>query len=83
LHLAGGVLLGRAYRSCNGEARWVEEFESYLPRSVFGVGVTGIVLVDDDGGSGARVVDGAGEGGLGVVDRRAHEHCESMRKLLG
>jgi len=32
LHLAGGVLLGRAYRGCNGEARWREEFENYLPR---------------------------------------------------
>ena len=30
MHLSGGVLLGRAYRGCNGEARWVEEFESYL-----------------------------------------------------
>ena len=83
MHLAGGVLLDRAYRGCNGEARWVEEFESYLPRSVFGVGVTGIMLVDDDGGGGARVVDGAGEGGLGVVERQVHERRESMRKLLG
>jgi hypothetical protein len=64
LHLAGGVLLGRAYRGCNREARWVEEFESYLPRSVFGRMVTGIVLVGGNGGGGARVIDGAGEGEL-------------------
>ena len=82
-HLAGGVLLGRAYRGCNGEARWVEEFESYLPRSVFMVGVTGIVLVDDDGGGGVQVASGVEEGELGVVEHRAHEHRESMRKLLG
>jgi len=83
LHLAGGVLLGRAYRGCNGEARWVEEFDSYLPKSMFGSMVAGNMLVGDDGGGGARVVDGAGEGGLGVVEHRAHEHHESVRKLLG
>ena len=83
MHLAGGILLGRAYWGCNGEARWVEEFESYLPRSVFGRMVTGIVLVGGNGGGGARVVDGAGEGGLGVDEHRAHEHRESVRKLLG
>ena len=54
LHLAGGVLLGRAYRGCNGQARWVEEFESYLPMPVFGFGVAGIVLISVDGGGGAR-----------------------------
>jgi hypothetical protein len=83
LHLVGGVLLGRAYRGCNGEARWVEEFESYLPMPVFGFGMAGIVLVGVDGGGGARVVGGVGEKGLGVVERRAYEHRESMRKLLG
>ena len=41
-HLAGGVLLGRAYRCCDWEARAVEEFESYLPVPVFEAGVTGI-----------------------------------------
>ena len=83
MHLAGGVLLGRAYRGCNGEAHWVEEFESYLPRSVFGRMVTGIVLVGGDGGGGAWVIDGAIEGELGVVERRAHEHHKSVRELLG
>ena len=82
MHLAGGVC-GRAYRGCNREARWVEEFESYLPRLVFGWMVTGIMLVGGNGGGGARVVDGTGEGELGVVERRAHEHHENVRKLLG
>ena len=50
---------------------------------VFGFGVAGIVLVGVDGGGGTRVVSGAGEKGLGVVERRAHEHSESARKLLG
>ena len=45
--------------------------------------VTGIMLVGGNGGGGARVVDGAGEGELGVVERQAHEHHESVRKLLG
>ena len=83
MHLAGGVLLGRAYRGYNGEARWVEEFESYLPRSVFGRMVTEIVLVGGNGGGGARVIDGVGEGELDVDERRVHKHHESMRKLLG
>ena len=50
---------------------------------VFGVGVARIELDGVDGGGGARVIDGVGEGGLGVVERRAHELRESMRKLLG
>ena len=50
---------------------------------VFGVGVAGIELVGVDCGGGARVAGGVGEGGLGVVERRAQEHRESMRKLLG
>ena len=45
--------------------------------------VTGIVLVGGDGGGGAQVVDGAGEGELGVVECRVHEHRESVRELLG
>ena len=36
LHLAGGVLLVRAYRGCNVEVRVREEFENHLPRSMFG-----------------------------------------------
>ena len=83
MHLAGGVLLGRAYQGCNGEARWVEEFKSYLPMSVFGFGVAGIVLVGINGGGGTRVAGGAGEKGLGVVERRVHEYDESMRNQLG
>ena len=83
MHLAVGVLLGRAYLGCNGEARWVEEFESYLPMPVFGVGVAGIVLVGVDGGGGARVAGGVEEDELVVVERRAHEHRKSVRKLLG
>ena len=83
MHLAGGVLLGRAYRGCNEEARWREEFENYLRRSVFRGMVAGNVLVGDDDSGGARVVVGEDEGELGVVERRTHEHHESVRKLLG
>ena len=83
MHLAGGVLLGRAYRGCNGEARWVEEFESYLLMPVFGLVVAGIEVAGIEGGGGARVAGGVEEEDLGVVECRAHEHCESMRKLLG
>ena len=45
--------------------------------------VTGIELVGVNGGGGIRVACGVGEGGLGVEERRSHEHCESVRKLLG
>ena len=83
MHLAGGILLGRAYRCCNGEARWVEEFESYLPMLVFGSVVAGIEVAGVQGGGGARVAGGVEEEELGVVERRTHEHRESMRKLLG
>ena len=50
---------------------------------VFGSGVTGINVTGVEGGGGARVVGGVGEGGLGVVERRAHEDHESVRMLLG
>ena len=50
---------------------------------VFGAGVAGIEVVGVDGGGGIRVAGGVAEGGLGVVERRAHEHHESVRKLLG
>ena len=82
-HLAGGVLLGRAYRGCDWEARRVEEFESFLPMLVFRAGVARIEVIGVDGGSGVRVAGGVEEGELGVVERQACEHCESMRKLLG
>ena len=65
------------------EVRVREEFENYLPRSMFGWMVAGNGLVGDDGGGGARVVIGVGEGELGVVERCVHEHRESVRKLLG
>ena len=45
--------------------------------------VAGNELVGIDGGDGVRVVGGVGEGELGVDERRAHEHRESVRKLLG
>ena len=83
MHLAGGVLLGRVDRGCNGEARWVEEFESYLPMPVFGSVVAGIEVTGVEGGGGARVAGGVEEEELGVVERQAHEHHESVRKLLG
>jgi len=66
--LAGGVLLGRAYRGCDWEACRVEEFESYLPMPVFGAGVAGIEVVGVDGGGGALVTGGVGEGELRVVE---------------
>jgi len=83
LHLAAGVLLGRAYRGCNGEAHGREEIEEHLPRSAFECTVTGNKLVGVNGGGEVRVAGVVGEGGLGVEERRTHEHCESMRKLLG
>ena len=83
MHLAGGVLLGRAYRGCNGEAREREEVEEHLPRSAFKCTVTGNKLVGVKGGGEVRVAGIVGEGGLGVEERRIHEHRESVRKLLG
>ena len=50
---------------------------------VFGAGVAGIEIVGIDGGGGIRVAGGVAEGGLGVVERRAHEDHESVRMLLG
>ena len=82
MHLAGGVC-GRAYRGCNGEARWVEEFESYLPMPVFGSVVAGIEVAGIEGGGGARVAGGVEEEELRKVERRTHKHRESVRKLLG
>ena len=83
LHLAGGVLLGMAYGGCNGKARWIEEFKSYLPMPVFGSVVAEIEVAGVEGGGGAQVVGGVEEEELGVVERRAHEHRNSVRKLLG
>ena len=50
---------------------------------VFVAGVAGIEVVGVDGGGGVRVISIVAEGGLGVVERRAHEHREVVRKLLG
>jgi len=76
-------LLGRAYRGCNGEAREREEVEEHLPRSAFECRVNGSKLVSVNGGGEVRVAGIVGEGGLGVEERRAYEHHESMRKFLG
>ena len=51
-----------------------EKVEEHLPRSAFVCTVTGSKLVG---------VNGGGEGGLGVEERPAHEHHESVSKLLG
>ena len=55
MQLAGGVLLGRAYRGYNGEARGREEIEEHLPRSAFECRVKGIKLVGVNGGEDVRV----------------------------
>ena len=68
-HLVGGVLLGRAYRCCDREARGVEEFKSYLPVPVFKAGVVGIEFAGVNGGGGIRVAGIVAEGRLGVVER--------------
>jgi hypothetical protein len=59
------------------------EFESYLSRSVFRSMVAKIEVAGVNGGGGARVTGGAEEEELGVAEHRAHEHRESVRKLLG
>ena len=74
---------GRAYRGCNWEACGVEEFESYLPMPMFKAGAVGIKLAGVNGGGGVRVPGVVAEGRLGVVECRAHEHREGLRKLLG
>ena len=79
----GGVLLGRAYRGCNGEARGRVEIEEHLPWSAFECSVHGIKLVGVNGGEDVRVAGVVGEGGLGVEECGAHEHRESVRMLLG
>ena len=50
---------------------------------VFGSVVAGIEVTGVEGGGGARVADSVEEEELGVVERRAHEHREGLRKLLG
>ena len=61
----------------------VEEFESYLPVPVFEAGVTGIELAGVNGSGSVQVIGVVDEEGLGVVERRAHEHRGGLGKLLG
>ena len=79
----GGVLLGRAYRGCNGEARGRVEIEEHLPWSAFECSVHGIKLVGVNGGEDVRIASVVGEGGLRVGERGVHEHRESVRMCLG
>ena len=50
---------------------------------VFGSVVAGIEVAGVEGGGGAWVASGVEKEELGMVERRAHEHRESVRKLLG
>ena len=43
----------------------------------------GIKLVGVNGGEDVRIASVVGEGGLGVGERGAHEHRESVRMCLG
>ena len=61
----GGVLLGRAYRGCHGEARGRVGIEEYLPWSAFECLVHGIELVGANGGAVVRFAGVGGEGGSG------------------
>ena len=79
----GGVLLGRAYRGCNGEARGRVRIEEHPPWSAFEASVHGIELVGVNGGAEVQVADVVGEGELGVGERGVHEHREGMRERLG
>ena len=45
--------------------------------------MVGDELAGANGGEDVRVVGVVGEGGLGIEEHRAHEHRESVRKLLG
>ena len=45
--------------------------------------MVGIEFAGVNGGGGVQVASVVCEGRLGVVERRAHEHCEGLRKLLG
>jgi 6,7-dimethyl-8-ribityllumazine synthase len=50
---------------------------------VFKAGVVGIKLASANGGDGIRVAGVVVEGGLRVVEHRAHEHREGVRNLSG
>ena len=45
--------------------------------------MAGNEIVGEEGGGGVRVAGGVGEEGLRIEVRCAHEHHESVRKLLG
>ena len=77
MYLAGGVLLGRAYRGCNREAREREKVEEHLPRSAFECRANRIKLVGVNGGEDVRVAGVVGEGGLWVEERRAHDRAKA------
>ena len=79
----GGVLLGRAYRGCNGEARGRVGIEEHLPWSAFECLVHGIKLVGVNGRVVVQFAGVVGEGGLGVEECGAHEHRDSLRMHLG
>ena len=63
--------------------RVIEKVEEHLPRSAFECRVNGIKLVGINGREDVRVAGVVGEGGLRVEERHAHDHRESVRKLLG
>ena len=83
LFRSGGVLLGRAYRGCNGEARGRVGIEEHLPWSAFEGLVHGFELVGVNGGAVVRFAGAGSEGGLGVGEQGAHEHHVSLRMRLG
>ena len=83
LQLAGGVLLGRAYRGCNGEARGRVRIEEHPPWSAFEGLTHGFELVGVNGGAVVRFVGAGGEGWLGVGEQGAHEQGVSLWMLLG
>ena len=83
MQLAGGVLLGRAYQGCNGEACGRVGIEEHLPWSAFECLVHGIELVGVNGGADVRVAGVGGEGGLGVGEQGMHEHRVSLWMRLG
>ena len=59
------------------------EIEEHLSWSAFECSVHGIKLVGVNGGEDVQVAGVVGEGGLGVGERGAHEHHESVRMRLG
>ena len=83
LHLASGVLLGRAYRGCNGEARGGVRIEEHPPWSAFEGLTHRFELVGVNGGVVVRFAGAGDEGRLGVGEQGTHEHRTSLWMLLG